>query len=446
MIQSDLHEKLNCSPNPVASFKLLPSQTLSGCVITIPFHPCCIPLVNLLHWLFIHLLALELVLLDSESHLEEVLLLLGVDVLETSGDRGTGVSASVHNVLASVVLSVVEQSLDTGLSEAPGTSVERLLLAPDDGLGVRVLVEVLLELLPREGVQLLNAGESDVVNVVVRSVLVKGSPDLASAENNTLNLVRRLDSTSLMLRVRNNPLESGVLASKSLDVAASKRVAEERLGEEDDERLAVLAVQLSAESVEQVGGRGEVGNLHVTVLVLTDEFLTSGELSGVLVTELEVSLKTSRGVLGALTIVTVGQRHDKTCSLHPLNFTRSDELVDDTLSVVGKVTELGLPHDKSMRRWQRVTVLKTKGTKLAQRRVGDDKLALVLAQVLKGSVSILSLLVVEDSVALRESTTLNILTGDTDVVTLSYESTESQSLGGGEVDVLTLNDRLGSVA
>lgn len=102
--------------------------------------------------------------------------------------------------------------------------------------------------------------------------------------------------------------------------------------------------------MEQVGGRGEVGDLHVAVLVLTDELLASGELSRVLVAELEVSLETSRGVLRALTIVTVGQRHDKTCSLHPLNFTRGDELVDDTLSVVGKVTELSLPHDKSMRR------------------------------------------------------------------------------------------------
>jgi hypothetical protein len=251
-----------------------------------------------------------------------------VDVLETSGDRGTGVSASVHDVLAGVVLSVVEQSLDTGLSEAPGTGVEGLLLAPDDGLGVGVLVEVLLELLPREGVQLLNAGESDIVDVVLRSVLVKGSPDLTSAEDNTFNLVRRLDSTSLMLRIGDDPLESSVLASESLNVAASKRVAEERLGEEDDKRLAVLAVHLSAEGVEQIGGGGEVGDLHVAVLVLTDKLLTSGELSGILVAELEVSLKTSRGVLRTLTIVTVGQRHNKACSLHPLNLTRGDELVD----------------------------------------------------------------------------------------------------------------------
>jgi len=55
-----------------------------------------------------NLLTLELVLLDGESHLEQVLLLLHVGGLETSGDGGTGVAASVHDVLPVVVLGVVE--------------------------------------------------------------------------------------------------------------------------------------------------------------------------------------------------------------------------------------------------------------------------------------------------------------------------------------------------
>lgn len=258
------------------------------------------------------LLALELILFNSESHLKKLLLLLGVNLLETGGDRGAGVSASVHDVLASVVLSVVEQSLNAGLGEAPSTGVKRLLLAPDNCLGVGVHVEVLLKLLPREGVQLLNASEGNIVDLVLGSVLVKSGPDLTSAENDTLNLVRRLDSTSLMLRIGDDPLEASILASELLDVAARERMTEERLREEDDESykkkpvsikselrsgesltLAVLAVHLSAESVEQVGRRSEVGDLHVTVLMLADELLTSRELSGILVAKLEVSLKTS---------------------------------------------------------------------------------------------------------------------------------------------------------
>jgi hypothetical protein len=124
-------------------------------------------------------------------------------------------------------------------------------------------------------------------------------------------------------------------------------------------------------------------------------------------------------VLRALTIVTVGQRHNETGSLHPLNLTGGNELINDTLSVVGEVTELGLPHDKGVGRRQRVAILEAEGTELTQGRVGDDELALVLAEVLERSVGVLGLLVVEDSVTLREGTTLNILTGDTDVVTLS---------------------------
>jgi hypothetical protein len=209
--------------------------------------------------------------------------------------------------------------------------------------------------------------------------------------------------------------------------------------------LSVLSVHLSAKNVEQVGGRGHVGNLHVAVLVLAHKLLAGRELSGILVAELEVSLETTGRVLRALTIITVGKRHDETSSLHPLDLTRGDELVNDALSVVGKVTELGLPHDQGMGRRQRVTVLEAKSTELTQGRVGDDKLALVLAQVLEGSVGILGLLVVEDSVALRKGTTLDILTGDTDMVTLSDERTKGQSLSSGHVDVLTLNNRLGSV-
>lgn len=117
------------------------------------------------------LLALQLVLLDGESHLQELLLLLVVQTLVTSGDRCTGATASVHDVLAIVMLGVIEQSLQARLDETPSTSIQGLLLAVDDGLSVGVLVEVLLQLLPGEGVQLLNAGKRDVVDLVIGAVL-----------------------------------------------------------------------------------------------------------------------------------------------------------------------------------------------------------------------------------------------------------------------------------
>lgn len=180
------------------------------------------------------LLALELALGNRESHLDKRLLLLEVRRLLASSDRSGRSTASVHDVLAVVVLGVVKESLEARLSVRPGAGVEGLLLGPNDGLGVRVLVEVLTELLPREGMELLDTGESDVVDLVVLAVLEESGIDLTGAENDTLNLLRGLDLTSLVSRVLKDPAEVSVV-SELLDVGASDGVAEEGLGEEDDE-------------------------------------------------------------------------------------------------------------------------------------------------------------------------------------------------------------------
>ena len=155
--------------------------------------------------------------------------------LETRSDRGGGVAASVHDVLAVVVVGLVEEGFDAGLDEAPGAGVEGLLLAPDDGLGVGVVVEVVLELLPGEGVELLDAGEGDVVDLVVGAVLVEGGVDLTSAEDDALDLFGRADGALGMGRVGDDPLEPGAGLGEVLNVGAGERVPQEGLGEEDDE-------------------------------------------------------------------------------------------------------------------------------------------------------------------------------------------------------------------
>jgi hypothetical protein len=112
--------------------------------------------------------------------------------------------------------------------------------------------------------------------------------------------------------------------------------------------------------MEQVGRLRHVSNLHVAVLVLAVELVLAGEDARLLVTELEPTLHSTGGVLGTLTVITVRQGDDETRALQPLGFTRGNELVNDTLSVVGKVTELGLPHDEGVGRGQGVTVFETK--------------------------------------------------------------------------------------
>jgi hypothetical protein len=186
--------------------------------------------------LTLRLLALELGLLDVESGIQQVLLFFHVAALETSGDTGAGVSTSIENVSSVVVLGLIQQSLDTGLCEGPWTCIERLLLGPDNVLGVGVGVEVLLELSPGEGVELLNTGDGGVGDAVLLAVLVQSSVDLTGTKDDALNLLLGLDLVLAFSvgRVGDDPLEVRV-ASELLDGWAGQRVTEKRLWKEEDE-------------------------------------------------------------------------------------------------------------------------------------------------------------------------------------------------------------------
>jgi len=79
------------------------------------------------------------------------------------------------------------------LGEGPGTGVERFFLTPDDGLRVRVGIEVFLQLLPWEGVQLLDTSDRSVLEAVVGTVLGESCVNLARAEDDAINLLWLLD-------------------------------------------------------------------------------------------------------------------------------------------------------------------------------------------------------------------------------------------------------------
>jgi len=130
--------------------------------------------------------------------------------LETGSDTGTRVAAGVEDVSSVVVLGLVEKSLDSGLGEGPWASVEGLLLCPDNSLSVRVRVEVLLELLPWEGVELLNTGDGGVGDLVLLAVLVQGGVGLTSAHNHALDLVVGVELVvmfTIVGNIRDDPLE-----------------------------------------------------------------------------------------------------------------------------------------------------------------------------------------------------------------------------------------------
>jgi hypothetical protein len=106
-------------------------------------------------------------------------------------------------------------------------------LTPNDGLGVGIHVEIFFQLLPREGIQLLDAGNGCALEVVVGAVLVQSCVDLAGTEDDALDLLGFVDGFAV-LGVGDDPFELRV-AGKFLNGGTGKWVAEEGLGEEDNE-------------------------------------------------------------------------------------------------------------------------------------------------------------------------------------------------------------------
>ena len=152
------------------------------------------------------LFALELVLGYAERNLQQLLLLLCMARLQTRGYTSAWVSAGVHNMLTVVVLSVVQQGLNSWLNERPGTSVKGLLLTPNDGLGIGVLVEILLQQLPWERIELFDTGNGGVLDVVVGAVLLERSVNLTGTEDNAIDCLWLVDGGTV-LWVFNNPFE-----------------------------------------------------------------------------------------------------------------------------------------------------------------------------------------------------------------------------------------------
>lgn len=187
----------------------------------------------------------------------------------------------------------------------PRTHVQRFFLAPND-FCVGVLVGVLLDLLVREGVELFNARDGNVSDLVLLASLEKSVVDLARAENVSGDLFGRFEV--LGMRFGEVELEAGI-ASHFFQSGASERVTKHGLGEGQDQLFNLVVsnlvsfsiiiifstygfteftVDLATQHVEQLSGSGGIDDLHVAVLVLTCQLLRGGEDVWVVVAELQV--------------------------------------------------------------------------------------------------------------------------------------------------------------
>lgn len=120
------------------------------------------------------------------------------------------------------------------LSVVLSISVERFFLCLDDGFGVRVLVEVFVELFLGEGVELFDMGDGNVVDFVVGVVFVKIGIDLVRVEDDVVNFFGSFDFVRLVGWVGDDLLELGFV-NEFFNVGVGERMMEESFGEEEDE-------------------------------------------------------------------------------------------------------------------------------------------------------------------------------------------------------------------
>src|SRR5580698_7202037 len=86
------------------------------------------------------------------------------------------------------------------------------------------------------------------------------------------------------------------------------------------------------------------------------------DLDVVVCRQLQVALYSRAGVFWTLAFVAMGKQHHDCAEQPPLVLTGGDELIDDDLRSVGKVSKLRFPHDQRLRVITAVAVLKTKHT------------------------------------------------------------------------------------
>ena len=177
------------------------------------------------------LLALELILPHVPRHVQEIFLLLLMHTLQTSRNGCTWGSASIHDVPPVVVLSLVKQCLDSRLCERPSTSIEWFFLSPDKCLSIWIAVKVILQLGPREWMQLLDARDGGRLVANLFTVLGECGPDLASAHDHALDILLRLKGTILMAWIWDNPLEVRVVG-ELVNGRAGHWVSQQVLAEE----------------------------------------------------------------------------------------------------------------------------------------------------------------------------------------------------------------------
>src|SRR5436309_3520547 len=345
--------------------------------------------------------------------------LLGLVELERAGRGARGLGAS--GVVEAAILG--QDAPQPPVHDVPRAHVPRLLLHPVHLTRFGVGGEDGLELLRREGVELLDAHERHGVD---RALAARGEElvvDLAAREQDAPHPAALDRDPGLRRTVERDVVDHGPEPAlrQLLERRDAKLVAEQALRGHQHERLPEAPVHLAAEDVEVLRRGGQVANLHV-----------------VLGAELEEALEARVRVLGALALVAVREEQHEAAHALPLRLRAGEELVDDHLRTVDEVAELRLPEDQPARIGEAHAELEAEDGALRQHAVVDAERRLVASDVVERDVLVAGLDVVEDGVALAEGAAARVLPAHADRDALEQQRADGERLGAAPVDATPL--------
>src|SRR6266403_1446686 len=234
--------------------------------------------------------------------------LLGLMDLERARRRARGLGAP--GVVESAVLG--QDAPEAAVHDVPRAHVPRLLLHPVHLPRFGVGGEHGLELLRREGVELLDTHERHGVDGALAAGGKELVVDLAAAEEDAPHPAALDGDPGLGRTAERDVVDHGPEPAlrQLLERRDAELVAEQALRGHQHERLPEGPMHLAAEDVEVLRRRGQVADLHV-----------------VLRAELEEALTARARVLGALALVAVREEQHEPAHALPLRLRAGEELV-----------------------------------------------------------------------------------------------------------------------
>ena len=146
-------------------------------------------------------------------------------------------------------------------------------------------------------------------------------------------------------------------------------MTQQALWSKNHQRFAERESHLASQNVKEVGGRSAVDYLHIVIGTKSQE-----------------TFNTCRSMFRSLSFMSVGQHQYNTVHALPFSFWRSNELINNYLRTVSKISKLRFPDCKRVWRSIGIAVFKTKNTIFRKKGIIYFKCCLIFRKMIQGDV------------------------------------------------------------